>query len=59
MSDRRTKYREIIIVSPTLTTQRNLKRFFRGQSVSGFRTYDSFSSLCQDLPKSAEPQLGA
>ncbi len=48
MTDRRKKYKEIIIVDRSPQVRQNLKRFFRGRSETGCKVYPTFSDFCRE-----------
>lgn len=45
ISDRNNKYREIIVVDPSLDVKGKLKSFFRGHSETGVRFFSSFTDF--------------
>ena len=47
ISDKRKKYREIVIVDRSQDVQKVLKSFFRGHSATGCKVYSSFSDFCR------------
>jgi NAD-dependent SIR2 family protein deacetylase len=47
MSDKRKKYKGIILVDPSLRVQKSLKSFFRGRSEKGCKVYSSFTTFCR------------
>jgi len=51
ISDKRGKFKEIIVVDRSPEVQKHLKRFFRGRSETGCKVYPTFSDFVRKLLK--------
>ncbi|MFA5098285.1 MAG: hypothetical protein WC490_06655 [Candidatus Margulisiibacteriota bacterium] len=46
ITDKKTKYKEIVVVDKSKRTREKLKSFFRGSALNGVTTYSNFSTFC-------------